>query len=253
MKRRDFLRTAGGGALVLAASNPLMNLAMASTTRQETKAIAFDAFPIFDPRPIFGLVKSTFPDHPEFGKAWFSKIFAYTWLRTSAEQYLDFYSIISQALDYTVEAQGLTMSVGQRQKLMDVWFTLKPWPDVVAALDIFEKQGIQLAFLSNFTEEMLRANARNGGFEDKFEYLSTDRAGAFKPDPKAYALGGQHFGLPKHNITFCAFAAWDAAGARWYGYPTVWVNRLRQKPERLDVSKVTEGTDIKVLTNSVLN
>jgi 2-haloacid dehalogenase len=34
------------------------------------------------------------------------------------------------------------------------------------------------------------------------------------------------FGLPREEIFFVAFAGWDVAGARWFGYPTFWVNRL---------------------------
>ena len=240
-----------GGTLLMMMSDPFLNNSMAATRRQEIKAIAFDAFPIFDPRPIFGLVKSNFPAHPGFGTAWFNKIFAYTWLRTSGDRYLDFLSVIGQALDYTAEAHGETMTPNLRKQLLDIWFTLKPWPDVAAALEQFEARKIRLAFLSNFTEEMLRANARNGGIENKLDYLSTDLARAFKPSQKAYALATNHFGVPKENIAFCAFAAWDAAGASWYGYPTVWVNRLGQKPEYLNAGSIASGQGMDVLTDFI--
>ncbi len=251
MKRRDFLLTAGGGALILATASPFMRLAMAMTEKPVIKAIAFDAFPVFDPRPIFALVKSIFPEHENFAKAWFSKIFSYTWLRTNGRKYIDFYSVIGQALDYTVEQHKVSMSAQQRKELMSVWFTLKPWPDVAAALDQFEKQNIKLAFLSNFTEEMLRANARNGNIEEKFQYFSTDQVLAYKPDPKAYQMGVERFNLPKENIAFCAFAAWDAAGANWFGYPTVWVNRLGQQTENLDQGVIVTGKEIDALTHFV--
>jgi len=232
-------------------SGSFFNNGIATTRRSEIKAIVFDAFPVFDPRPIFGLVKSTFPAHPGFGKAWFNKIFAYTWLRTSGDRYLDFLSVIGQALDYTAEAHGETLTPDSRKALLDIWFTLKPWPDVGVALEQLEARQIKLAFLSNFTEDMLRTNARNGSIETRFDYLSTDLARAFKPSQKAYALGTQHFGMPKENIAFCAFAAWDAAGASWYGYPTVWVNRLGQKPEHLNAGKITQGRNIEILNNYI--
>ncbi len=231
----------------MAAETLSANRAMAASPGPEIKAIAFDAFPVFDPRPIFGLVRQTFANHDGFGKMWFNKIFAYTWLRTSGDRYQDFLSVIAEALDYTVAAHGETLTEDQRQELLNVWFTLRPWPDIADAVEQFEKQNIRLAFLSNFTEEMLRANARNGGLESKFDYLSTDNAGAFKPDPKAYSLGPNHFGLPKDKIAFCAFAAWDAAGASWFGYPTVWVNRLSQAPERLSQGEITEGNSMSAL------
>jgi hypothetical protein len=51
-------------------------------------------------------------------------------------------------------------------------------------------------------------------------------ARTFKPDPRAYQLGIDRFGLPRDQIAFAAFGGWDAAGATWFGYPTFWVNRL---------------------------
>ena len=33
-----------------------------------------------------------------------------------------------------------------------------------------------------------------------------------------------------------AFAGWDVAGARWFGYPPVWVNRLELPVEELAVA-----------------
>ena len=56
--------------------------------------------------------------------------------------------------------------------------------------------------------------------------LSTDRVRTFKPDPRAYQLGIDTLRLPRDQIVFAAFAGWDAAGAKRFGYPTFWVNRL---------------------------
>jgi 2-haloacid dehalogenase len=35
------------------------------------------------------------------------------------------------------------------------------------------------------------------------------------------------------------FGGWDAAGAKWFGYPVFWVNRLKQPAEEL--SAVVDG------------
>ncbi len=98
---------------------------------------------------------------------------------------------------------------------------------------------------------MLRINARNNGLEGAFEYLSTDKAEAFKPHPDAYNLGTAHYKIPKKNIAFCAFAAWDAAGAKWFGYPTVWVNRLNFSAEKLQATPDATGNTLQALTDFV--
>ena len=38
-----------------------------------------------------------------------------------------------------------------------------------------------------------------------------------------------------------AFAGWDVAGARWFGYPPVWVNRLELPVEELAVAPDGRG------------
>jgi hypothetical protein len=41
------------------------------------------------------------------------------------------------------------------------------------------------------------------------------------------------FSLKREKILFAAFAGWDAAGAKSFGYPTFWVNRLNMPEEKL--------------------
>jgi len=248
--RRQFL---GLSAKIMLASAALKVPLASAQTSTQIKAIAFDGFPIFDPGPILALVKKLYPEHGKiFAKAWFNKIFAYTWLRTNGGQYKDFYSVIGDALAYTATQFKVELNADKRDQLMGVWLQLKPWPDVSKALQTFKEQGIRLAFLSNLTEEMLRINTKNAGIEDAFEfYLTTDKVGAFKPDPRAYQMGIDAFNLPKENIAFAAFGAWDAAGASWFGYPTVWVNRFGAPAENLDTGPITSGRSITTLVDFV--
>ena len=76
----------------------------------------------------------------------------------------------------------------------------------------------------------------NSGIEPRFaQVLSTDTVRTYKPDPRAYALGPAALQLRRQETLFAPFAAWDAAGARWFGYSTFWVNRLSAVPEHLGV------------------
>lgn len=254
MNRRRFLSlTTVAIALGLTRSNSLINTAVAASTPTDIKAIAFDGFVIFDPRPIPGLVKTLYPEQGElFGKTWFNKIFSYTWLRTNGGRYKTFDAIIGDALAYTASEFKIEISADKRDRLIGIWRQLKPWPDVSLALKTFKEHGIRLAFLSNLTEELLRINARNAGIENAFEsYLTTDAVRAFKPDPRAYQMGIDAFKLPKQNIAFAAFGGWDAVGASWFGYPTVWVNRFGTPAENLDAGAITSGRDIATLTDFV--
>ena len=65
--------------------------------------------------------------------------------------------------------------------------------------------------------------------------LSTDQGATYKPDPRAYQLGPDALKLTREEILFVAFAGWDAAGAKLFGYPTYWVNRQHLPAEEIGV------------------
>jgi hypothetical protein len=58
--------------------------------------------------------------------------------------------------------------------------------------------------------------------------------------------------LEKREIVFAAFGGWDAAGAKSFGYPTVWVNRLKQPFEELGLHPDRTVTDLNGLLDFVL-
>ncbi len=253
INRRDFLNLASSGITALTISG-LTGACNSTTTHSTTKgiqAVAFDAFPIFDPRPIFGLVKKLYPSvGSQFASLWRTKIFGYTWLRVSGAQYRDFWGCIEDALIYTARDLKVELTDTNKTRLMNAFLQIKAWPDVKNALQQMKDRGIKLGFLSNMTEKMLHAGIRNSGLEGYFDHvISTDRAKTFKPDKRAYQLGVDAFALPKENIAFTAFAGWDAAGAKWFGYPTVWVNRLNFSAEELGGQPDRTGRDLSVLLN----
>jgi hypothetical protein len=47
----------------------------------------------------------------------------------------------------------------------------------------------------------------------------------------AYRLGTDALALDADEILFVAFAGWDVAGAKWFGYPTFWNNRQSGLPK----------------------
>jgi 2-haloacid dehalogenase len=92
---------------------------------------------------------------------------------------------------------------------------------------------------------MLTAGLKNSGLENSFEaVISTGRARTFKPDPNAYRLGTDVLELGKGEIMFVAFAGWDVAGAKWFGYPTFWNNRQGAAAEGLGVEPDGAGATL---------
>jgi len=232
LHRRTFIRLAAGITVgTFIRPTPLH----AVETRGEVRAVAFDAFPIFDPRPIFELADELFPGKgAELGKAWRTQQFEYTWLRTAANQYANFWQVTGDALNFAARSLKLDLATEKRERLMNAYLKLKPWPDVPDAMRKLKASGLRLALLSNFTRGMLDAGLKNSGVADAFEYiLSTDQVKQFKPAASAYQMAVNAFGRPKEQIVFAAFAGWDASGAKWFGFPTVWVNRSNAPFEEL--------------------
>jgi 2-haloacid dehalogenase len=235
VNRREFVARVADG---VAAANAIAFVGQAQAARStKIKAIAFDGFPIIDPRPVAAKTEEIFPGRgPELGKAWRTRQFEYTWLRTLGGHYVDFWQVTEESLVFAARMLKIDMSAGQRDQLMQSYLGLKAWPDVLPALKALRDAGIRMAFLSNLTNAMLDAAVSNSGLQSLLEgHLSTDKVRAFKPDPRAYQMGVDAFKLKKEEIAFAAFAGWDAAGARWFGYPTFWVNRLNTPVEELDV------------------
>lgn len=217
------------------------------------KAIAFDAFPIFDARPVFSLVDNIFPEKgTELSAIWRTKQFEYAWLRTTGAKYKDFWKITEDALDFAAKKTGAILTTNNKSALMEQYLSLPIWPEVLPALQLLKQEGIRLSFLSNMTTEMLGSCIKHSGIENYFEnIISTDRARTYKPSPLAYQLGVDVLKLNKENILFAAFAGWDASGSKWFGYPTFWVNRLGSPNEELDAIPDGNGKSLTDLVNFI--
>lgn len=250
LNRREFLNLAAAGiATGLLASNPLARAA----TSSKIKAIAFDAFPIFDPRPVFALAEQLFPGRgAELSNAWRTRQFEYQWLRALSRRYADFWQATEEALVFSAEMLKLDLTPDKREQLMDAYLGLKAWPDVPPALQSLRNAGIRLAFLSNATTKILDAGIKNSGLEGVFEHvLSTDEIKTYKPDPRAYQMAIDAFKLKREEILFVPFAGWDAAGAKSFGYTTFWVNRLNLPVEKLGVVPDAVGQNLTDLVGFV--
>ena len=231
--RRSFLAgTIGSLAIAAVAASTLKPV---QPLQKKIKAVAFDAFPIFDPRPIFALVNSMFPDKgSELAETWRSRQFEYSWLRATGRTYKDFWAVTEDALVFAARKTGINLTPSDKKQLMDQYLSLNVWPDVLPALEALRRDGIRLVFLSNMTSEMLKSCSTNAKIERYFEYIiSTDSAKTYKPNPAAYQLAIDALQLSKDEILFAAFAGWDASGAKWFGYPTFWVNRQDAPVEEL--------------------
>jgi 2-haloacid dehalogenase len=237
-ERRRFLGAGAGFAAGL-------TLPARAAERARFTAVAFDAFPIFDPQSVATRAESLFPGKgAELTGAWRMRQFEYTWLRSLSGRYADFMRVTEDALVFAARAGKLDLTDDKRGQLLAAWSDFAAWPDVVPALRRLRQNGVSLAFLSNFTPGMLQGCIRTAGIDSLFDHvLSTDAARTYKPDPRAYQLGVEAFKRRKEDILFVAFAGWDAAGAKAFGYPTFWMNRPGLPAEELGARPDASGAN----------
>jgi 2-haloacid dehalogenase len=133
-----------------------------------------------------------------------------------------------RAVSYVMDRCGIAYTQDEVQWLVGQIETLKPFPDVVAALESLQGSGYMLAILSNGDRDMLKAAGPHIGF--KFDHvISVEEAGYFKPHWKTYAMAEEMVGEDRSSCLFVANHAFDCIGAKSYGMRSAFINR-RKRP-----------------------
>jgi 2-haloacid dehalogenase len=164
---------------------------------------------------------------------WRDKQLQYTWLRAVQGRHADFWQVTGDALDFALETLAIEKS-GLRDRLMNLYLTLEPFPEVPEVLRRLKTAGLRTAILSNGSPMMLDAAVRESGLSTLLDaVLSVESVGVYKPHPKVYQLAVDRLGIPAAAIAFQSSNAWDAYAASAFGMQVVWCNRYGQRPERL--------------------
>lgn len=133
-----------------------------------------------------------------------------------------------RAVSYVMDRCGLDHTPDEAARLVAEIERLKPFPDVIAALERLRGAGYRLAILSNGDRDMLEAAKPHIGFE--FDHvISVQEAGHFKPHWKTYAKAEEIIGVARANTLFVANHAFDCIGAKSHGMRTAFIDR-RKRP-----------------------
>jgi 2-haloacid dehalogenase len=189
-------------------------------------AFLFDAYgTLFDVHSVVLRGGAGIPgDLQALSQLWRRKQLEYTWLRSLMERYEDFWLITEAALRSAVRELSIEATDRQLEQLMQAWLFPAAFEDARSALEALG--GSTLAILSNGSPAMLDSAVRHNGLESYFtQIISVDRVKTYKPSPRVYALGPEILKIPAAEILFVSSNAWDAAGAKAFGYTVCWCNR----------------------------
>ena len=169
----------------------------------------------------------------ELSNLWRLRQLEYTWLRNSMKEYIDFWKITSDALDYAMETLNIK-NIKLRNELLSLYLKLEAYPEVKSVLGNIKYMGLKTAILSNGNKKMLESAVSNAKLQNLMdEILSVDDCKVFKPSSKVYELVESKMGVKKENVLFFSSNAWDMHAASNYGFKTIWVNRFQGKLEKL--------------------
>ena len=169
----------------------------------------------------------------ELATLWRLRQVEYTWLRNSMNEYINFWNITEDALEYAMETLNIK-NEELKNKLLDLYLKLEAYPEVEKVLKQLKKEGYQTGILSNGSEEMLASAVKNAKLENLLDkVLSVEKCKVYKPSSKVYDLVEKEFKINKINCAFFSSNAWDMHAAAHYGFKTIWVNRFEGNLEKL--------------------
>ena len=216
------------------------------------RAVLFDAYgTLFDVHSVALLAEQLFPGAGQrLSLLWRDKQIEYTRLVTMSgdpdRRYQPFWTLTRGALRHAAVRLGLALRAADEDRLMNEYRHLSAFPENRAVLAELRRRGVRAGVLSNGDPEMLTVAVKSAGFDALLDpVVSVHAARRYKTDPAAYALGHAALRLAPREILFVSSNAWDAIGATWYGYTTLWVNRAGAPPEELGVQPHHTGDSLR--------
>ncbi len=200
-------------------------------------AFVFDAYgTLFDVHSVVETAERLMPGHgAALSQIWRSKQLEYSWLQSLMQSPMqpreDFAAVTAHALDYAAARLGLSLTGPARHRLMDAYFDLSPYADAVDTLARLAPR--PRVILSNGTRAMLEPLVAATGIGRHIDaILSVDAADVYKPSPRAYQVALDQLKFLPARIGFVSANAWDAIGAKAFGFTSFWINRDHAPPDR---------------------
>lgn len=212
------------------------------------KAVLFDAYgTLFDVYSVGLLAEQLFPGQGErLALLWRDKQIEYTRLVSMSGRYRPFWELTRAGLRFAAERLGLVLEPAAEERLMNQYRHLSAFPENREVLQALKERGVRAGILSNGDPEMLAVAVKSAGFSELIDpVLSVHTLRRYKTDPACYRLGTEALGLPERDILFVSSNGWDAIGATWFGFTTLWVNRAKLPLEQLDTRPTRIGTSLR--------
>jgi 2-haloacid dehalogenase len=212
------------------------------------EAVLFDAYgTLFDVHSVALAAEQLFAGRGQaLSQLWRDKQIEYTRLCSMSGRYQPFWALTRAGLQFAAAQLGCALTAEAEERLMNQYRALSAFPENREVLQALRKKGIRAGILSNGDPEMLAVAVKSAGFAELLNpVLSAHSVQRFKTDPAVYALGPQALGLPPRKILFVSSNGWDAIGATWFGFSTLWVNRAGAPLDPLGTEPTRTGRSLR--------
>jgi len=212
------------------------------------KAVLFDVYgTLLDVYSVALRAEQMFPGAGDrLARAWRERQIEYSRLVSMSGRYRPFWQLTRDALQVSAAALGLPLDDAGADSLMNEYRHLSAFPENRGVLQALADRGIRAGILSNGDPEMLAVAIRSAGLTELIDpVLSVHATRRYKTDPAAYAIGPVALGLAAAEILFVSSNCWDAIGATWYGFTTLWVNRADAPMEHLGTEPTRVGHSLR--------
>jgi 2-haloacid dehalogenase len=219
-----------------------------ATLRPVPKAVLFDVYgTLLDVYSVALRAEQMFPGAGErLARLWRDRQIEYSRLVSMSGQYRPFWQLTRDALQVSAATLRLSLDAAGEDSLMNEYRHLSAFPENRGVLQALAARGIRAGVLSNGDPDMLAVAMRSGGLTDLIDpVLSVHETRRYKTDPAAYAIGPAALGLPAQDILFVSSNCWDAIGATWFGFTTLWINRYDAPLEQLGVAPTRTGRSLR--------
>jgi 2-haloacid dehalogenase len=220
---------------------------MEAPSSRAPRAVLFDAYgTLFDVYSVGAVAERLFPGMGDrLGVLWRDKQIEYTRLTSMSGQARSFRDCTRAGLRYAARRFELALDEAAERELMGAYERLSPLAENRALLVELRRRAIRSGVLSNGDPDMLEAVVRHAGFAELLDpVLSVEGTGRFKTDPATYAVGTRALACAAAEVLFVSSNCWDAIGATWFGYTTLWINRFGLPLDELGARPTRTGTQL---------
>ena len=162
----------------------------------------------------------------KLAELWRTRQLEYTFRRAAMGKYENFDVCSRQALIFAFEHFQIDLSAADRERLLEQYQSLQPYPDVVPGLQKLKDAGYQAVAFSNGVEATLRELFRRAEILPHLQgIVSVDDLRTFKPAPQVYLYLARRLRCTNDNTWVASSNPFDIIGAKSAGLRAAWIKR----------------------------